>query len=277
VDYTTLQHGRYLFHVRAALPDGQASEASLPFEVLPHVYETVWFQILCAVTAVGLGWMAYQYRLRQVRSAYDLVLQERLRLAREIHDTLTQAFVGICSQLDALQRYMPENARPARQCLDLARRMARHSLTEAHRSVMDLRAEALDGNNLAAALNKGARSWAAGSGVGVDVNVAGESETALPQEVEQNVLRIAQEAVTNVLKHAAASRISLRLLLEPKHLKLEIEDNGQGFEQEDVFIGANGHFGLIGMRERAARIGGELRLDSQRGKGTRLEVVVPLA
>ena len=90
------------------------------------------------------GWAVYQFRLRQIRYGFSLVLEERARLAREIHDTLAQGFVGISSQLDAVAMCMPEETTPGRKYLDLARRMARHSLTEARRSVMDLRASALD-------------------------------------------------------------------------------------------------------------------------------------
>jgi signal transduction histidine kinase len=153
--------------------------------------------------------------------------------------------------------------------------MARHSLTEARRSVMDLRASALEGQNLAAALESGTRVWTAGSGVDVDVDITG-TPGALPEEMEQHLLRIAQEAVTNVLKHAGASKISVKLHMEARKLYLQIQDNGHGFEQDGVFSSRGGHFGLIGMRERAERLGGELHLESHRGEGTEVEVKVPL-
>ena len=170
---------------------------------------------------------------------------------------------------------MPEETTPARKYLDLARRMARHSLTEARRSVMDLRASALEGQDLAAALQSGTRTWTAGSGIEVQVDVSG-SEVELPQDVEQHLLRIAQEAVTNAIKHAGASGISIKLHMEPGKLYLRIKDDGRGFNQEGVFASLGGHFGLIGMRERAERLGGELRLRSQPGEGTEVEVSVPL-
>jgi signal transduction histidine kinase len=170
---------------------------------------------------------------------------------------------------------MPEEITPARSFLDLARRMARHSLTEARRSVMDLRASALEGQDLAAALESGTRVWTAGSGVEVDVNITG-TPGALPQQMEQHLLRIAQEAVTNVLKHAGASKIGVKLHTEARKLYLRIQDNGHGFEQDGVFSSRGGHFGLIGMRERAERLGGELHLESRRGEGTEVEVKVPL-
>ena len=275
INSITPPHGHYRFMVKAELPGGQSTETSYAFEVLPHYYESTWFRLLLAAALVGMAWAIYQLRLRQIRSRFSLVLEERARLAREIHDTLAQGFVGISSQLDAVAMCMPEEQSPARKYLDMARRMARHSLTEARRSVMDLRASVLEGQDLAAALESGMRIWTAGAGVDVKVDVSGP-ETVLPQEMEQHLLRIAQEAVTNVVKHAGASRIAIKLHTEARKLYLRIRDNGRGFETPDVFSTRGGHFGLIGMRERAERLGGELKLASNPGEGTEVEVTVPL-
>ena len=276
INYNSLRYGKYRFTVRAAtFPKGPSSEVSYAFEVLPQYYETAWFRMLCAVMLVAGAWAIYRLRLRQIRSRFSLVLGERTRLAREIHDTLAQGFVGISSQLDAVALSMPNEATPASKYLELARRMARHSLTEARRSVMDLRASALEGQDLASALESGTRMWTDGSGVAVEVSVSGPRRE-LPQEMEHNLLRIAQEAVTNVLKHAGADKIQIQLHMEARKLYLRINDNGRGFEQDGVFASLGGHFGLIGMRERAERLGGELRLASHPGEGTEVEVKVPL-
>jgi signal transduction histidine kinase/ligand-binding sensor domain-containing protein len=275
INFNTLHHGHYRFNVRAELPGGPSSQQSYEFEMLPQFWETAWFRVLCVAGLLAGAWAIYQLRLRQIRSRFGLVLEERARLAREIHDTLAQGFVGISSQLDAVAMCMPENAAPARSYLDMARRMARHSLTEARRSVMDLRASALDGQDLAAAIESGTRLLTAGSGVEVAVEVTG-SGAKLPEEMEQNLLRIAQEAVTNALKHAGASRIGVQLRVEAHNLHLRICDDGRGFDQQDVFSSHAGHFGVIGMRERAERLGGELHLASNPGEGTAVEVTVPL-
>ncbi|HJT88616.1 MAG TPA: two-component regulator propeller domain-containing protein [Bryobacteraceae bacterium] len=274
-NYNTLPHGQYRFIVRAEVPGGPAAEKSFAFEVLPAFYQTAWFRLLCALAVILGAWAVYQLRLRQIRYRFALVLEERARLAREIHDTLAQGFVGISSQLDAVALSMKEDQGPARRYLDLGRKMARHSLTEARRSVMDLRASVLEGQNLAAALHSGTQIWTAGSGVAVEVDVTG-SQSALPEDFEQHLLRIAQEAVTNVLKHAGASRIWVKLHMEARKLYLRIVDDGRGFEQQDAFSSPAGHFGLIGMRERAERLGGELHLASHPGEGTQVEVTVPL-
>jgi signal transduction histidine kinase len=275
IDYNTLGHGHYRFRVRAAIDGSTATEDSWAFEILPHFWETTWFRLLCLAALGAVAWAAYQLRLRQIRDRFALVLDERARLAREIHDTLAQGFVGISSQLDAVAQSMPQGDTPARSYLDLARRMARHSLTEARRSVMDLRASALEGQDLVQAIETATKQATAGTGVELSVEVRGPVRE-LPREMEQHLLRIAQEAVTNVLKHAQASRIGVKLELEARRLFLRIVDNGRGFDQNGAFSSRGGHFGLIGMRERAERIGGELKLASSPGTGTQVEITVPL-
>lgn len=275
IDYNSLSHGSYTFRVRAAVAGSEPTEDSWAFEILPQFWETAWFRALCVAALCAVGWAAYQFRLRQIRYRFALVLDERARLAREIHDTLAQGFVGISSQLDAVAQSMPSGETPARSYLDLARRMARHSLTEARRSVMDLRASALEDQDLVQAIESATKQAAAGTGVEVSVEVRGPVRE-LPRDMEQHLLRIAQEAVTNVLKHAQASRIGVKLELEARRLFLRIVDNGRGFDERDAFSSRGGHFGLIGMRERAERMGGELKLASNPGVGTQVEITVPL-
>ena len=276
VNYNTLPHGRYRFAVMASLPGQGSNESSFSFEVLPHFYETAWFVWLCVASFLAAIYGLYQLRLTQIRSRFSLVLDERVRLAREIHDTLAQGFVGISSQLDALALKLNGDLGVVRQHLDLARKMARHSLTEARRSVMDLRTSALEDHDLPSALTTAAREWAAGSPVQVQVEVSGNGYK-LSEDVEQHLLRIAQEAVTNALKHAGARMIRVELAVEDRKLRLRVKDDGRGFEPSRAFSVIGGHFGILGMRERAERLGGELDLSSQLGLGTQVEVTVPLS
>ena len=275
-NYNSLPHGHYRFIVRAGIPGGPTSEASFAFQLLPYFYETAWFRYLGLVVAVAAIWGLFKLRLRQVRQRFALVLNERARLAREIHDTLAQGFVGISSQLDAVALTLKDHTDLAGKHLELARKMARHSLTEARRSVMDLRDSALEGHELPAALSEAARQWTAGSPVRVLVDVSGNGRK-LPEEMEQNLLRIAQEAVTNTVKHAHAQEVRIQLAVEPRQLSMVVADDGTGFEQNEAFSEVGGHFGLLGMRERAQRLGGELHLASEPGHGTKVEVKVPLS
>lgn len=274
-NYDSLRHGHYRFRVKAEAPGTSASEASLDFDLAPHYYEAAWFRTLAVMLVGSLIFAAYKFRERQVRSRFALVLAERARLAREVHDTLAQGYVGIASQLDVVEMTMPPDAGPARSALELARRMARHSLTEARRSLMDLRASALEDQDLAVALTSGSERWTANSTAEVKVNVDGDA-SSLPEEVAHHVFRIAQEAVTNAVNHGEPDHINIDLRIHPTELRLHVEDDGCGFEPDDAFISRAGNFGLIGMRERAERIKGELHLDSRHGTGTRVDVMVPL-
>lgn len=275
IDYSPLPHGKYRFLVRAALPEGEVSENQFAFEVLPHFFEARWFFWVCSLLLAGAIYGAYRLRLNQVHARFALVSAERARMAREIHDTLAQGFVGISAQLDALAVNWQREPKEAWQHLDLARRMARHSLTEARRSVLDLRASELEELDLPEALAAAARRCTAGNPVQVRLDIA-EIPRKLTTDLEQNLLRIVQEAVTNAVKHAKARIIQIELVGSEQFLRLRIKDDGQGFEPSRAFSVLEGHFGILGMRERAERLGGEFALESRPGSGTALEVRVPL-
>jgi signal transduction histidine kinase/ligand-binding sensor domain-containing protein len=275
--YNSLDHGKYRFTVRASLGGGAASEETYDFEKLPKFYETLWFRLLALASLFVGVWGAYQMRVRQLRYRFTLVLEERVRIAREIHDTLAQGFIGISSQLEAVSCVLPNDGSSARAYLDMARKMARHSVTEARRAVSDLRTSLLESGDLAMALRSGTQIWTSGSDVVVEIDAPDTSSGAqIPHEFEQHLLRITQEAVTNVVKHASASKILVTLNRERSLVRLRIVDDGCGFRQQDPLSPMNGHFGLIGMRERTQRLGGTFQLLTGPGEGTRIEVTCPL-
>jgi signal transduction histidine kinase/ligand-binding sensor domain-containing protein len=278
VDYTSLPYGHYRFRVSASDGSGgpAGSVATLDFYRRPHLYERRGFLWASGLGLAMAGWLAFRLRLRQVRHRFSLVVKERARLAREIHDTLAQGFVGISSQLDAVALMLPAQPEKAAECLGLARKMAQHSLTEARRSVMDLRAQALEDRGLLEALAETVRTMAAGHGVKATFE-AGELGGPLPRDIEHQLLRIVQEAVANALKHADAREIRVRLMREGATLRLLVSDDGRGFDPSEAFRTAGGRFGLLGMRERAQRAGGTLELTSGPGTGTTIEVTVRLA
>ena len=199
-------------------------------------------------------------------------LEERNRLAREIHDTLAQGLTAITLQLEAadalLEVAQPQRAHPAvRRALGLARA----SLDAARRSVLDLRAAPLDGQRLAEALPRLAHGLVEPGQLDIAVAITGAAYP-LPPSVAVGLYRIAQEAITNVVRHAHAQHLALRLHVTPDQAALVVADDGRGFDPAQV---PPGHFGLIGMRERAHLLGGALHLRSTAG-GTHLEATVPL-
>jgi ligand-binding sensor domain-containing protein/signal transduction histidine kinase len=276
INYNALAHGNYLFRLRAQLPDGVVGEDSFSFERLPKFYETAWFSVLACLALISLAWTIYQFRVRQLRYRFAFILEERSRLAREIHDTLAQGFIGLSSQLEAVASVLPGDGESALKYLNLARKMVRHSITEARRAIGDLRGGALEGGDLATALRSGAQMWTAGTDLAIDVDISGTGWDSLPHELQQQLLRITQEAVTNVVKHAGAHKVLVKLHREASNLHLQIADDGRGFERRNSFSLFDGHFGLIGMRERAERLGGEFSLASEVGEGTEVSVTVPV-
>ena len=276
-NYNSLPSGHYRFVVSAASgQDGHfGPESKLEFVRKPFIYETDWFRWLAGAMLLGLVWLGYRYRLGMEHDRFRVVLAERARLAREIHDTLAQGFVGIASQLDAVAMMLPHQPEQAQSFLRLAQKMSYHSLTEARRSVQDLRAQALEGGSLARAIETSTTQVTAASDVRLHFDF-GRLPQTLPNEVEQQLLRVAQESVANVLKHASAANIWISLSVVGSQLRLSVRDDGRGFDSGDAFQTLGGHFGLLGMRERAARVRGELELKTCPGEGTTIEVTVPL-
>ncbi len=194
-------------------------------------------------------------------------------MSRELHDTLAQGFAGIAIHLDAAADCLPRGAQELRGHLALARALVRDSLAEARRAVLDLRPRALEQVGLAAALADMAARLGAESTIRVEVS--GEPRR-LTSTVEGHLLRIAQEAVTNALRHAGAREIRVRLQFGEDRVALRVEDDGRGFPLSPAGGPSPGHLGLVGIRERAARMGGRLTLQSREGEGTEVLVEVPL-
>jgi two-component system NarL family sensor kinase len=198
--------------------------------------------------------------------------EERARLAREIHDTLAQGLTAIGLDVEGALRHLEDSPGTARARLERALATARESLEEARRSVLDLRAAPLAGRPLAEALAALGRAFT--SETGVPVHVRAEGDGALPLRVEGDLYRIAQEALANVRQHAHATRVEIALRATPREVVLAIHDNGAGFAPGRS---AEGHHGVLGMRERAKLLGGHLRVASRPGRGTTITARAPLA
>ncbi len=279
--YTNLPPGRYRFHVLAANNDGLWNEtgASLDFRLRPRFYQTLWFYLGLALGLAMLAYASYRWRLRQVELRYDAVLAERGRIAREIHDTLAQSLVGISVQLELVNRLLASSVDSARAQLDAARSLVRESIAEARSSIWDLRSQAAATEDFATRIARMAAAAAENSAPKIRVNskVSGIYRP-LPPKTEAELLRIAQEAVANAVRHAKPERIAIEIRFGARDLEMTIEDDGSGFDglPHPQSSGPEGHFGLAGMRERAAEIGGTLTIDSAPGKGTRVTASVPL-
>jgi len=231
--------------------------------------------VMVAILALGVCATAVWMRMaaRRRRLQYQAVLTERSRVARELHDTLEQGLAGIALQLEAVGGSLPASSEQAQQSLDAAPRMLRYSQEEARRSVMDLRAQALESRDLAGALTDLVEERARSSGVTARVAVEGMPRR-LDASHEHHLLRIGLEALTNALKHSGARQIDLRLRFDTEHVALSIQDDGCGIG-EAAYQGPAGHFGLLGIRERVGKLGGVLQLGGADGAGTLLTVRVP--
>src|SRR5215208_4686932 len=199
-------------------------------------------------------------------------VEERNRLAREIHDTLAQGLTATALQLESADALVDAGSEKAHEPLRRALSLTRSNLEEARRSVLDLRASPLEGRPLSEALKSLVDRWEAETGINARYGEVNGSRP-LPPSVEAALYRICQEALTNAARHAGAGRVAVRLVAAPDRVRLVVEDDGRGFDSSAV---PEGRHGLVGMRERAKVLGGVLAVHSSPGAGTRLEATVPL-
>jgi signal transduction histidine kinase len=270
--YTNLPPGDYTFRVTGCNFDGPCNEkgASVAFTLTPLIYQRAWFWPLVLIALLGSGWLAYQLHIRRLRERYDLIVSERSRIARELHDTLIQGFSGITMALQALSTRVetPEE----RSTLQDIIADAATCLRETRQSVAGLRAVTSAETGLAGAISRAVREITETKGLRTELKLD-RSTRELPPEMEYQVLRIIREAVTNTVKHAGASQVEVSLRYHPENLVITVKDDGAGFSK-DAAAGP-GHYGIIGMRERASQIGATLDLVTQPGSGTAITLTLP--
>ncbi len=274
--YTNIPPGRYTFRVQAANNDGlwNTKGAALAFELRPHFYQTMWFYILLATAGAGMVVVLLRRRLLRAEREFRAVLGERSRIAREIHDTLAQGYVGISVQLEVLAELLRHNkVEAAARHLDTTRGYVREGLAEARQSIWALRSQDSGEKTLPVRLRR-ATEHAGGHGIESSFSLYG-AYRPLPTATEIEFLRVAQEAIHNVKKHAGAKHLSVQLEYGPAEVALEVRDDGRGFATGDVLESPPGHYGLTGMRERAAAIGGTLEVTSEPGGGTAVRLNAP--
>ena len=219
-----------------------------------------------------IGSAIYRQQIQQEKESAELaILDERNRMAREIHDTLAQAFTGISLQLEAAKNNLSTQPDTARERLIKAKQLAKEGIAEARRSVRALRPETLESNSLETAIQQLVDNMTSGTAIATQITI--EDKLQLAPDIEVDLYRIVQEAITNTLRHAEATKLTIRLVYRTNLVELQIKDNGIGFELNRK---TNDHFGLIGMQERCDRHHGNLIINSQKNRGTEITVTVPV-
>jgi signal transduction histidine kinase len=275
--YTNLAPGHYQFQVVAGNRDGiwtpQSQATGLEVILQPHFYQTWWFYALCAgLLCLGI-WGLHGWRLQQI-------LQERARLARDLHDTLAQSLVGILWQTEsAIKSGRKGHFAETIQTLERVSALARQTLLDARGALKALRSSILaESSSLVDALEKAVKKSTSAKPLQAEVRVRGQP-FRVRSAWEQALVRITQEALANSLKHAQARRFEVELHFETTGLTLLLQDDGVGF-CEDAQAGkpistTSSGLGILGMKERAGRLGGELIIESRPGNGTSIRVIVP--
>ena len=259
--------------------------AALEFSVLPAYYQTTWFRFLCVAAFLGLLWALYQLRLQQMQRRFAFGLEarvgERLRIARELHDTLLQSVQGVAFQLQAARKLILRKANNAEEVLDDAILATEEAIREGRSAIRDLRPEPAAQHSLSELLDAAGRELATahepnGQAPSYRVLVEGKQQD-LSQMLQDEVYRISREVIRNAFAHAAASHIEVEIRYDQDQLRLRVRDDGKGIDPKVLASGQSGHFGIPGMRERAQRIGAHLGFWSELGAGAEVELTVPAA
>jgi signal transduction histidine kinase len=287
VFYADLAPGPYTFHVIASNNSGVWNETG---DVLEFSIAPAWFQRTSVRTAAVVGffallWAMYRYRVRQIAQVYDTRAQarvdERTRIARELHDTLLQSFHGLLFRFQAATNKLPDS--PVKEDFEQAIDQAVQAVNEGRNAVQNLRGTTVVTNDLADALGTlgaelasqraGEADWRPPA---VEVTVEGTPRNLHPV-VRDDIYRIAGEALRNAFRHSGARQIEVQIHYDDRQLRVTVRDDGKGIDREKLDEERPGHFGLRGMRERAAVIGGTLEVWSEVRLGTEVALTVPSA
>ncbi len=273
--YSNLPPGSYRFVLQAWRLDENSppKERSIDIVIQPFLYQRPIFWALCSLVAAAFGWWLLRLRLQQVE-ARSAVLSERNRMAREIHDHLAQGFTGVLLQLEAAEAKlsrMEGDPTPILTRLDHARNLAVASLQEARRSVMALHPRKPEGTDLLGALRLLADRLLAGTDIHVELALVGKPKP-LRERIEDELIRMAQELITNALRHGKARWVRVVLQFEGRQVRLSIEDDGTGFDPSVDVAG----YGMRSIRESVKQLRGQLDIDSSQGLGSRITITLPI-
>ncbi len=280
--YTNLRPGLYIFRLAACNNDGVWSDsaASMRFSISPSFYQTIWFRIVCVFSMAGLLWLLYWIRLRRVAAIYkarmDERLEERERIARELHDTLLQSIQGLILRFHAVAKQIPRGE-IAREMMEKALDRADETVSEGRERVRNLRDPADLLGNLTMAFRRVAEEFTQGSAVEFKEVVEGDPKELHPM-VREETYAVGREALINAFNHSGGLQVEIELIYDKQYFRLRVRDDGRGFDPAILGSGQRtGHWGLQGMRERARKVGGQLEIWSGPGTGTEVELKVPSA
>jgi signal transduction histidine kinase/ligand-binding sensor domain-containing protein len=250
---------RFLVQVQDAAGTWRGEAATWAFTVRPAFYQTTWFALLVIAMALSLGWTAWHLRVAQMQQRLAIVHGERARLSRELHDTLLQSLVGVSLQCGALAE--ATDSATTRTSLLAFRRQMESYVSECRQSLWDLRSPIHETRGLPESLRTVVERARSTTAMTLDMQVVGTPHPC-PGRIDQQLLRIGQEAVTNAIRHSGGRQVCVRLEYGAGVVTLAVTDDGHGFDADDPGYEAHGHWGLVGMRERAASAGGTLSLTS---------------
>jgi signal transduction histidine kinase len=284
--YSDLRPGKYRFRVIACNNDGVWNEegATLDFSVTPAWYQTIWFRVSCVGGFVLLLWALYQLRLQQLERQFGMQVEarvnERTRIARELHDTLLQSFQGLMLRFQTVDEMLPARPLDAKNALEGALDRADQAISEGRDAITDIRASSLASRDLeksiTALMTNLSEELAAGNGCSATFRVLVEgAPRAVRPTLQDEIYRIARESLRNAFRHAQAGHIETEITYG-ESLRLRFRDDGKGIDPIVVEHGGrSGHWGLPGIRERSKQIGAQLSVWSELGAGTEVELSIP--
>jgi signal transduction histidine kinase len=277
--YTTLPAGSYTFRVQAATARGVWSDpgTSLQVVILPAWWATWWFRTIYGALFVFAIWIAYVARVRHVSRQLTMRMQERvnerIRIARELHDTLLQGLASASLQLEVADRQIATDA-TAKPLVRRVSQLLRQLIDEGRQTVRGLRLRQSEEENLERALTEISKDLATPHKVKYQLVVEGTARSLRPL-VREEIYRIGVEALANAFRHADASAVETVLEYGRTHFRLLVRDDGKGIDPEVLTSGREGHFGLSGLRERAAKMGAQVKIRTAPGAGTEIDLIVP--
>ena len=284
LSYPKPEPGRHLFRFRKLTPHGVSTnqEGEIALIIVPPFWKRTWFLVIVEMVTVGVAigsirfrsWQQTRFENAALRKK-NVIQAERERIARDLHDTLEQGLTVLSLQIQCIAHSVEDGPPQAAEPVEAARRVLQQCHTELRDSIWNLRTAEVEQIDLGVALKRMAESLAAGLNIQIEL----QQETngvKLPFLVENNLLRIAQESITNAIKNAGASRVALNLFATSSQVTLEVSDNGPGFSVTVDSLRTNGHFGILGMQERTQSMGGHLTISTGESGGGVIHVEVPL-